>query len=144
MSRVINSPEDSAVLQENLNRLQIYVEENKLSLNVKKCYVVSFTRKTKNFINTSYTIKRKPLQREETIRDLGVIYDSKLTFNGHVETICRKGKQMLGFIMRTGKFFSNPKTFTTLYSSLQSEVTSSMRQQSGTHIQIEKVQHRFL
>jgi hypothetical protein len=149
MSRIIRCSEDSAIIQENLNRLQKYVKENKLSLNIKKCYVVSFTRRTRNFTNNEYTIEGKTLQREKTIRDLGVTFDTKLTFNKHVDEICRKAKQMLGFILRAGKFFKNATTFKTLYTSL---VRSHLEYASTIWcphtnqqiLEIEKIQHRFL
>lgn len=114
----IESEKDTQIMQENLDRLSSYVKENRLSLNIKKCVASSFTRRTANFIFRPYHIDGITIDRKESMRDLGVIYDSKLPFNQHVDTICGKARRMLGFVMRVGKFFSDPFTFTMLYNSL--------------------------
>lgn len=141
--------EDAIVLQDNLNRVASYVKENKLSLNIRKCVVNTFTKKKSSSINYDYQIDGTKLVRKESMKDLGVIYDSKLTFNEHIEAICEKARRMLGFIMRTGKHFTNPFTFRTLYNCL---VRSNVEYASIiwnphtlTHKQkLERIQHKFL
>lgn len=145
----INSLQDVLVMQENLERLDLYVRQNNLSLNRKKCVVTSFSRKISNLTKFNYNIKGFVIRRKETMRDLGVTYDTKLTFNEHVETVGCKARRMLGFIMRVGKQFKNPLTFTSLYNSL---VRSHLEYASviwNPHtaqqkIKIERVQHKFL
>lgn len=56
--------------------------------------------------------------RVESIKDLGVTFDSKLKFDIHVDTICRKAHRVLGFIFRRGKDFRNPQVFIMLFNSL--------------------------
>ena len=140
---------DALMMQDVLNRLHAYIKLNNLSLNVRKCFVVSFTRKTTGFIYHPYEINGSLVQRKESIKDLGVIYDSKITFNDHVDSICSKARKMLGFVMRVGKNFRDPYTFTTLYNSIVrshleyasviwNPFTSTQRNK------LERVQHKFL
>ncbi|CRK87851.1 CLUMA_CG001638, isoform A [Clunio marinus] len=83
------------------------------------------------------------------MRDLGIIFDNKLSFNEHVEMVCSKAKRMLGFIMRVGKYFNNILTFVSLYNSL---VRSNLEYASviwNPHtatqkLKLERVQHKFL
>jgi hypothetical protein len=149
ISRAIDNEEDTRILQSNVDRLVEYVERNKLCLNVKKCVVTSFTRRTENCVMHTYSVDGAVLERKETMRDLGVTYDSKLTFNNHIDISCGKAKRMMGFVMRTGKHFHNPHTFTTLYNSL---VRSNVEYAAVIwnpftacqKLQVERVQHRFL
>lgn len=46
---------------------------------------------------------------EET-NDLGVKFDSKITFNSHVEHIGKKCNQMMGFLIIMYKYFQSTKT----------------------------------
>jgi hypothetical protein len=149
VSKEINSQKDAEVLQENLHHLAEYVKENHLSLNVKKCVVASFTRKTSTRVNFQYKLDNVVLERKDSIRDLGVIYDSQLTFNDHVDAICSRARRMLGFVMRTGKHFESPFTFTTLYNALVRSIVEYATVIWNPHtaqqkIQVERIQHKFL
>jgi hypothetical protein len=71
-------------------RLQSCIEEisrrcklNNLALNHLKCSLVTFTTKTKPLL-FDYKINGSILTRRESIRDLGVIFDSKLSFDEHI------------------------------------------------------------
>ena len=145
----IRKQEDARILQENIERLAVYVLENHLALNVKKCVVASYTKNMCGFFFYQYNINGETLDRQNPLRDLGILYDGKLNFNAHVDAVCKKAKQMLGFIMRVGKYFKDPRTFVTLYCSLvRSHLeygsiiwnphTSSQKQQ------VERIQHKFL
>lgn len=144
----ISNDSDAKVLQENLDRLDLYVQQNSLSLNVKKCVVMSYTKRI-NCINFPYNINGNILERRDTMRDLGVIYDSKINFNEHVENVCRKARRMLGFMMRVGKHFRDPRTFTCLYNSLvRSHVEYASviwnPHSAQQKLKVERVQHKFL
>ena len=111
--------------------------------------MTSFTRRTSNFKFFPYNINGHELERKESMRDLGVIYDSKLTFNEHVDHVCGKARRMMGFVMRSGKFFKDPFTFTTLYNArVRSNVeyaTVIWNPHTSTQkLKIERVQHKFL
>jgi hypothetical protein len=71
-------------------------------LNHLKCSIVSFTRKTKPLL-FDYKINGSILTRRESIRDLGVIFDSKLSFGEHIRTIAGTAFRALGFVLRAGR-----------------------------------------
>ena len=126
-----------------------FSNKNGLVLNVDKCAVMTFTKRTSTAISFNYNIANKTLKRNDSIRDLGVQIDKKLNYAKHIETICRKGKQMVGFIIRNSKHFKKKETEILLYKSLArshleyaSEIWSSAAESNLESI--EKVQHRFI
>lgn len=145
----IDSLGDCTRLQMCLERLSKFALDNLLSLNVTKCYVVSFTKRQKKFICHDYKIGDLILSRQNEIKDLGVIFDGAGNFNSHIDSICRRSKRSLGFVLRNSKDFKNTKTAVTLYSSFVKSLleyaspiwspTSKVRIK-----QVESVQHKFL
>ncbi len=117
--RKIVSSGDAYIFQLEIDRLQEWCIENKLGLNVKKCAIMSITRKAdKNKLEYQYRIGNDIVPRVESKRDLGVIIDSKLSFIEHISEMTRKSYRMLGFIFRCGKFFKKPESMMALYNSL--------------------------
>lgn len=112
--RIIRSVSDCQKLQEDLHRLYAYCESNHLFLNSDKCYTISYTRK-KNQITYDYHINQKALNRVTTIRDLGIIMDSTLSFIPHIDHILASAFRNLGFILRISKPFKRPETLKILY-----------------------------
>lgn len=110
----ISSRMDVLALQDDLCRLEDYCQRSKLDLNPAKCSVITYSRKRSN-IASSYTLGNQVLPRLDSIRDLGVYHDSKLTFETHVDAIVAKASRSLGFIMRLSKCFSQAKTLKILY-----------------------------
>ncbi|CAH2269241.1 jg19198 [Pararge aegeria aegeria] len=48
-----------------------------------------------------YILKHQNLNRTDIIRDLGVLLDTKLIFDYHIDAIVTKAFKALGFIIRT-------------------------------------------
>lgn len=63
-----------------------------MTLNINKCKVLSFCRSLTS-IDYAYAITGTTLERVQSIRDLGVIIDSKLRFNEHISAV--KNKKIL-------------------------------------------------
>lgn len=148
-STQIKSIDDCINLQRNIDIISDFSKKNGLVLNIDKCAIMTFTKRTTNAISFNYKIDNQQLLRKESMRDLGVIYDKKLSFSTHIDKLCKKGRQMCGFIIRNSKHFKNFKTEVTLYKSLArshleyaSEIWSSAAE---SHLRnIEKVQHNFI
>lgn len=115
--RKISSTDDCVKLQEDLDRFSAYCVANKLQLSLPKCKSISFTKKI-NVVHFTYSLCQTPLERVSLIKDLGVLFDSKLHFDAHVDHITTKGYQLYGFIKRTCNLFKKPSTFLLLYKSL--------------------------
>ena len=57
------------------------------------------------------------LERVTSVSDLGVIYDSNLSFQYHIDFICNKSSKVLSSIMRHSKYFLKSESFILLYNS---------------------------
>jgi hypothetical protein len=86
-------------------------------LNAAKCKSISFNRNKKP-IGFDYPIEGYELEHVEEIRDLGVIFDTRMSFLSHVETIISKSARMLGFIERISREFNDHYTDKALFVSL--------------------------
>jgi len=61
-----------------------------MEFNPDKCEVLRITLNTKRIITGSYLIHGKVLNLVPSAQYLGITIDSKLTFNEHVDNICKK------------------------------------------------------
>lgn len=78
--------------------------------------MISFTRRTDaTKIYYNYLINNKLLNRSNVVRDLGVLFDSKITFHNHILSIIARTSNLLGFIFRSLKLFKKTETHLTLY-----------------------------
>lgn len=101
-------------MQSDINYIEKWCKTNRLNLNVGKCNVVSYSRK-KYPILFNYKVDNTLLQRVQTIKDLGVTFDEKLSFNNHIENIVSSALKQLGFIIRTTSCLSNSDVLRTLF-----------------------------
>lgn len=113
----ISAPEDCEKLQSDIDSLYNWCLYNKLQLNINKCNFISFTNRLIP-LQQDYKINNITLIKVDTIKDLGVIFDSKLRFDLHIENIINKVFKMLGFVLRSTKDFNNTKCINILYNSL--------------------------
>jgi hypothetical protein len=108
--------DDCHLLQEDLNNVNQWCKDWKLTLNTSKCMVISFTNK--RTVNTfDYAIEGSPLARTDKVNDLGVILVSNLSFKTHISSVVNKSFRMLGFIKRTCYSFKDTKPLIALYKS---------------------------
>ena len=148
MFKVIHSINDCQTLQLNLNIFNSWCTDNGLKLNETKCKFINFSRAT-NSSKFAYSIDNYKLLNVDNIRDLGVIFDSKLTFVPHINNIVSKARKTLGFITRITSSFRNIDALKFLFVAL---VRSKLEYCSviwnpyyGVHkAWLERVQHKFL
>ena len=86
-----------------------------LELNIAKCKLISFGRH--ELFDNLYHLDNSALEKVDSIKDLGVIFDCKLKFDIHIIDKVNKANRMLGIIKRNFKFLS-PDAFVMLYKSL--------------------------
>ena len=143
----IRNVTDCFKLQDDLNKISDWSSRNNMNLNISKCKCITFSR-IDNSIIFDYRLNGTPLERVSHIRDLGVILDSKMHFEMHVETIKNKSLKMLGFICRNTNNFTNPKSLITLYNSYVRTHLEYLSVIWSPHTQylsemVEKVQKKF-
>lgn len=144
----VGSANDCNRLQADLNNLSNYYLNNRIKVNIKKCQIITFTRK-RNPVPFDYVIQGTPIDRTNLVRDLGVYFDSKLTMSHHIDIITTRALQSLGFVMRTCKPFKDPNSIKVIYSAY---VRSTLEYASPiwypqyvTYIhQVERIQKKFI
>jgi ribonucleases P/MRP protein subunit RPP40 len=107
----------SMALQSDLEVVSDWCTWNKMRLNIDKYCVISFTHK-KSGLDRSYYIKGDILNRRQVVKDLGVLFDEKLSIRPHYESIVNKNHKLLGFIIRSTKDFKKASSTITLFYSL--------------------------
>uniref|UniRef100_A0A803TK60 Reverse transcriptase domain-containing protein n=1 Tax=Anolis carolinensis TaxID=28377 RepID=A0A803TK60_ANOCA len=78
---IANTPEDRSRIQNDLNRLERWVETNKMKFNRDKCKILHFSRKNGN---QRYRMGDTWLDSSVCEKDLGVLVDNKLNMSLNV------------------------------------------------------------
>jgi len=115
MYKYIVNVEDRQKLQRDINKIVEWLNTNLLSINVDKCKVVSFGRNVD--ISHTYAMNGIPLQKDDFVRDVGVYFDSKLSFDAHINEKINKANSILGLIKRNFTSLSH-EAFLSIYKAL--------------------------
>lgn len=137
---LIKSSKVVTVLQSNLNEFSLWCSKNKVTLNLKKCFVMSYSRR-ETLVYYQY--------RKQSIKDLNVVFDSKLTFIGHVKSVKLSSMKSLCCLQRNFGDFNDTNTFIKLYNSyVLSKFNYATIPWDPTFnkyiLALEKIQKRFL
>uniref|UniRef100_V5GPT7 RNA-directed DNA polymerase n=1 Tax=Anoplophora glabripennis TaxID=217634 RepID=V5GPT7_ANOGL len=144
----VSNLEDCLILQEQVDLVSRWCENNQLPINIDKCKICSFTSKKEPLV-FGYTLENALLARCDNVKDLGVIYDNRLSFTDHINTIINAANRSLSFIVRNSSSFNDVTALKCLFYSL---VRSKLEYcsliwypyyQIHTN-KLEKVQRRFL
>ena len=110
----INTHYDAMSLQLELDKLLAWCIKNGLNLNINKCKTMTYALK-KNVLMYNYRIGDTTIDRVSSIKDLGVLFDAKLSFKMHIHNITSSAYRSLGLIIRQGKDFRNILALRALY-----------------------------
>lgn len=113
--RGIKDAQDIIRIQFDLDRLSKWCIDNRLIVNVKKCATMVFSRHN-NPWRHEYIINGVELGLEDSVRDLGIIIDSKLSFNPHINSMISKANRVLGGVFRYCSEFKNAKSLVQIFS----------------------------
>ena len=144
----ITSVSDAISLQIDFSAIHNWSLANDVPINLSKCNVISFHRK-KLLVQFNYALNQHQVQRVVTISDLGIIMDSALTYQDHIEAVIAKAIKLVGFIKRSTVDFKSTHTIISLYRSIVlpivtygSVVWSPFTQTAFD--KLEAIQHRLL
>lgn len=145
---LIRNIEDCLRLQADVDNISEWSQRNQLHFNVLKCVILTFTRAF-SLTYHRYTMLGHNLKRVSNIKDLGIMYESKLTFRTHIEGVCQSALKMLGFVLRTVRVFRDTRALKILYFSLvRSRLESGSLiwnpHEVGCSLMLERVQKKFL
>ena len=100
--RVINSDADTEAIQADLHTLEAWERKWDMEFAEDKCKVLTITLKYKRNIKMKdYQIHNYVLKRVDNADYLGVKLDSKLNFNAHIGSLCKKATSARQFLQRT-------------------------------------------
>lgn len=105
------------MLQEDIDNLVRWCEENRLYFNKDKCAIFTATR-SNTIINNIYTIGNHVIERKNEIRDLGVMVDRHFSFTHHMEQKMTQAKRIIGLIKYSTRSHFTIDTQRILYLSL--------------------------
>ena len=71
-----------------LEKIDLWLKLNKLSLNIDKTHYMNFTSSSQNF--PSIEIRKSPLVKVTESKFLGVIFDNRVSFKAHANELCKK------------------------------------------------------
>lgn len=117
--KMFSSCADSIVqpqLQQDLNLFFNWCQINLLDINLNKCKHIRFTRKTRP--TGLYFIGDYKLEVVNVFLDLGILFDTKLSFTEHINMCTNKARGVFGFIKRWSKEFSDSSITKQLYIAL--------------------------
>ena len=97
--RTVNSSDDVASLQQDLDNLQEWEHAWQMHFNPDKCEVIHITRRRAR-IELPYFIHGKALSTTKSAKYLGVTICDNLSWNTHISTICRKASNTTAFLRR--------------------------------------------
>ena len=104
-----------AVLNTEVKKVSEWVNSNKLSLNISKTNYMVFKRKNyRVHVPDDIIINNNIISRVYTIKFLGVILDSHLTWEKHINYIRNKISKSIGIINKVKRLI-NRSTFITMY-----------------------------
>lgn len=116
-TKLYNIASSSALLQDDIYKLQEWSNIWNLYFNVSKCGVLHFGKNNqgnKYYMKVKDSVEQIKDLNEE--KDLGVIFDNKLSFDTHIGKIVNKANQMLGIIRRSFSYLDKD-VFLKLYKS---------------------------
>ena len=105
------------VLNKELKKLSLWLNANRLALNISKTNFVIFSPKNKPLTNVTLLIDKKAIEEKDHVKYLGVLIDSKLTFKTHITELTIKISRTIGLMSKIRHYTSN-KALRIIYNSL--------------------------
>ena len=79
-----------------LKKLSAWLNANRLALNISKTNFVIFASKNKPLKNVTLLLNRKAFEQKDHVKYLGILIDSKLTFQAHTSAVTKKISKVTG------------------------------------------------
>ena len=96
---VVNSMGDAQLLQDDLTKLGEWATKWRMEFHSDKCNVLTISNKRVP-LQYTYMLNDRPLAHVKSAKYLGVKISHDLRWNAHIDSICTKANQTLGFLRR--------------------------------------------
>ena len=100
-----------------LKKLSLWLNANRLALNISKTNFVIFAAKNKPLQDVTIQINKKAIQQVQYVKYLGILIDSQLTFAQHISSVVKKVSRVTGLMYRIRNCVDN-QTLKMIYYSL--------------------------
>ena len=104
-------------MKSELKKLNMWLNVNRLALNVSKTNFVIFAPVNKPMKSITILINKQAISQKDYVKYLGVLIDSRLTFQQHISSIKKKVSRTIG-IMYELRHFVNKKVLISIYYSI--------------------------
>ena len=88
------------VLNKELRKLSLWLNANRLALNISKTNFVIFAAKNKPLKNVTLLLHNKAIEEKDHVKYLGILIDSQLTFKYHITAVAKKISRSTGLMYR--------------------------------------------
>ena len=127
---------DYVDLQSDIDSLNNWVSSNHLDFNTSKCKFMLVTRKKKPSHPPPLRLQSSSLERVESIKYLGPLLSSDLSWTQHFDAICAKAKKLIGLCYRRFYKHTGPKCLLQLYLTLIRPRTEYASQVWSPYLQV--------
>lgn len=119
MYRPLSSLADFNHLQNDIDILDEWTENQCLTFNPKKCKAMVLSRKRNTVLPTNpLLLKGQALEFVDSIKYLGLTISSDLSWSRHIEQISSKARKLVGMLFRQFYNYTDKQTIKTLYLSI--------------------------
>ena len=105
------------ILNKELKKLSLWLNANRLALNISKTNFVIFASKNKPLKNVTLLLNKIAIIEKDCIKYLGVLTDQQLTFKNHINSVVKKISRTTGLMYRIRQY-TNDKALALIYNSL--------------------------
>ena len=103
IKKSVNTESGVEELQGDLNKLYEWVKSNNMEFNGKKFQILRYGQNEDIKHDTLYFTEdmNDIIERQSTLRDLGIMLSESGTFDEHIDHVSKKVRQKMGWILRT-------------------------------------------
>ena len=99
--RIINDAHDMELVQQGIDNVSDWVEDNNLCLNSTKCkFMIISKLRNRGVQNPTLILHNNPLEQVTEYKYLGVIITSTLSWSTHISSISTKARRLVGMLYR--------------------------------------------
>ena len=104
IGRGITTPQDAHMLQDDLNTIYKWAEDNNMLFNAKKFEVIRYGTNSDLKEETAYVANTgSVIQEKESTKKMGVIMSSSANFKDHIEKVIETARDLSSWILRSFK-----------------------------------------
>ena len=114
----IKTLEDYVELQQDIDLLFHWAQNNSMAFNTSKCKYMVVSRKHNPSLPPTLCLGGTPLERVHMYKYLGVILTSNLSWSEHINSVYMKARKLIGLLYRRFYAHTNQLTLFKLYIAL--------------------------